>query len=185
MLLAGAQQRVSTVAQDVGLLPVSPDHYAEITRLLMTYSELQDRADFVAVGALFQYGAYVIDGVTEIYRGAHDVATMKQTYDRTYADGTLRTKHVTTNVFIEEDTDADGDTARARSYYVVFQQLAGFPLQAIIVGRYHDQLVRVDGSWWFRERYVFTDLVGDMSAHVEDAPMFRRSPLSAQSPPKQ
>ena len=170
---------------------MSPDCYADITRLLMTYCELQDRADFVAVGALFQYGAYVIDGVTEIYRGAHDVATMKQTYDRTYADGTLRTKHVTTNVFIEDGNDSDIDpgtnhrTARARSYYVVYQQLAGFPLQAIIVGRYHDRLVEVDGSWWFRERYVYTDLVGDMSAHVEDAPMFRRIPLSPPSAPQQ
>jgi hypothetical protein len=162
---------------------VGQDRHADITRLLMTYSELQDRADFVAVGALFQYGAYVIDGVSEIYRGAHEVAAMKQTYDRTYADGTLRTKHVTSNVLIEDD--GDDDRARVRSYYVVFQQLAGFALQAIIAGRYHDQLVRVDGSWWFRERYVYTDLVGDMSAHVDDAPMFRRIPLSAQSPPKQ
>ncbi len=140
----------------------------------MTYSELQDRADFVAVGALFRYGAYVIDGVADVYRGADGVAAMKQKHDRTYADGTLRTKHVTTNVIIEDD--ADTESARARSYYVVFQQVGGFALQAIIVGRYHDRLVRVEDAWWFRERYVYTDLVGDMSAHVDDAPMFRRSP---------
>ena len=152
---------------------VSPDTHAEITRLLMTYSELQDQADFVAVGALFRYGAYFIDGVADVYRGADGVAAMKQKYDRTYADGTLRTKHVTTNVMIENDGDTE--TARARSYYVVFQQLVGFALQAIIVGRYHDRLLRIDNAWWFRERYVYTDLVGDMSVHVDDAPMFRRS----------
>ena len=144
---------------------------AEITRLMMRYCELQDAADFDSVGDMFRHGAYIIDGVDEPYVGATAIATMKKTYDRTYADGTLRTKHVTTNVMI--DVAEGADVAVARSYFVVYQQLAGFPLQPIIAGRYHDRFARIDSHWWFTERRVLSDLIGDMTAHVVDSPLER------------
>ena len=144
---------------------------AEITRLMMRYCELQDAADFDSVGELFRHGAYVIADADESYVGATAIATMKKTYDRTYADGTLRTKHVTTNVMI--DVADEGDTATARSYFVVYQQLSGFPLQPIIAGRYHDRFARIESRWWFTERRVHSDLIGDMTAHVVDSPLER------------
>src|SRR5687768_15184242 len=116
---------------------------AEITQLMMRYCELQDAADFDRVGELFENGSYIIDGVSE-YVGGPAIAAMKKKYDRTYADGTLHTKHVTTNVIVE--VDEGGETATARSYFVVYQQLPDLPLQAIIAGRYHDRFVRTGST---------------------------------------
>ncbi|EUA56422.1 snoaL-like domain protein [Mycobacterium xenopi 4042] len=82
-----------------------------------------------------------------------------------YPDGTPRTKHVVTNPIIEIDEDAG--TASCRSYYTVLQQIDDFPLQPIVVGRYHDGFERVDGAWRFCFRdYTLVDLVGDLSRHL-------------------
>jgi hypothetical protein len=81
-----------------------------------------------------------------------------------YDDGTPRTKHVTTNLVIDADDDAA--TATARSYFTVFQQLKGFPLQPVIAGRYHDSFARVDGEWCLTERVILCDLIGDLSHHL-------------------
>ena len=39
-------------------------------------------------------------------------------------------------------------------------------MQAIISGRYHDTLRRIDGRWRFVERCFLVDLVGDLSCHL-------------------
>ena len=62
--------------------------------------------------------------------------------------------------------DESGNTALARSYYTVFQQVDDFPLQAIISGRYRDTFQLIDGRWWFDTRTMFVDLVGDLSRHL-------------------
>jgi 3-phenylpropionate/cinnamic acid dioxygenase small subunit len=84
-----------------------------------------------------------------------------------YDDGTPRTKHVTTNVAIEVDEEAD--TAVSRSYFTALQAVPDLPLQPIVSGRYHDRFERRDGQWRFIERRVKTDLVGDVSRHLRDA----------------
>ena len=53
-----------------------------------------------------------------------------------YADGTPRTKHVTTNLAIEVDEDAG--TAVSRSYFTALQALPDLALQPIVSGRYFD-----------------------------------------------
>ena len=145
------------------------DGVAEITRLVMTYAELQDRSDPAAVSELFRHGAFVVDRVEKPAVGYDEVLRVKRTHDHMYPDGTLRTKHVTTNLIVEVDEAAG--TASARSYYTVFQATEGLPLQAIISGRYADRFRRIDGRWWFERRFVHTDLVGDLSHHVDANPM--------------
>ena len=82
-----------------------------------------------------------------------------------HADGTPRTKHVTTNPIIEVDEDAG--TAICRSYYTVLQQTEESPLQTIVAGRYHDRFERVDGRWRFSYRdLTLIDMVGDVSRHL-------------------
>src|SRR5579863_265790 len=82
-----------------------------------------------------------------------------------YEDGTPRTKHVISNPIVE--VDEESGTATCRSYYTVFQQTGGVPLQPIIMGRYHDRFRRIDGEWWFTERdYTMTDLVGNVGEHL-------------------
>ncbi len=76
-------------------------------------------------------------------------------------DGTPKTRHVTTNIFIEVDEQAG--TAVGRAYFTVFQCLPDFPLQAIAAGRYRDRFERRSGRWRFIGRRVLTDFFGDVS----------------------
>ena len=84
-------------------------------------------------------------------------------------DGVPCTKHVTTNVVVHVDDRTW--TAASRSYYSVLQARPDLPLQVIIVGRYHDAFVEVDGEWRFTDRLIFSDLVGDLSHHLRQNPL--------------
>ena len=86
-----------------------------------------------------------------------------QFFDRN-GDGTLRTRHLSTNVRIE--IDEAGDTATAKSYYVVFQATDALPFQAIVGGRYEDRFERANGSWRFADRLVIVDQIGNMAEHL-------------------
>ena len=141
------------------------DSTAEIQKLMFRYAELQDQSDLEAVARLFAHGAFVVDKVATPYRGFEEVFAMKREIEILYTDGSLRTKHVTTNVMIEAD-DEQG-TANARSYFTVFQATDGFPLQVIIAGRYHDTFHRAStvrgGSTSASSSPISS---GDMSHHV-------------------
>lgn len=145
-----------------------------IETLIYRYAELQDQTDLPAVSALFEHGAFIVDKVPTPFRGTDAVLAMKSTHDRMYGDGTLRTKHVTTNVIVE--VDEGGERAAARSYFVVYQQTDDFALAPIMAGRYHDTFHLLDGKWWFDERLVLTDLIGDLSRHTVDNPMVDEGP---------
>ena len=62
--------------------------------------------------------------------------------------------------------DVDGDTATARSTFVVVQRTETVPLQPIVVGRYADAFARDDAGWYFTERVVDVEMVGDVSDHL-------------------
>ena len=64
------------------------------------------------------------------------------------------------------EVEDGADTASARSYFTVLQQVEDLPLQPIISGRYHDTFHRIDGSWWFDTRIMRVDLVGDLGRHL-------------------
>jgi 3-phenylpropionate/cinnamic acid dioxygenase small subunit len=133
----------------------------QITNLLYRYAELMDAGDFVECAELFRHARIKLAGDT--YVDADGVRAIWENGVKRYPDGTLRTKHVTTNAIVE----IDGDTATSRSYYTVFQQTDTFPLQPIIAGRYHDRFEKVAGQWRWTERdYSLVDLVGDLSAHL-------------------
>ena len=101
----------------------------------------------------------VVDG-----HGAAAVTAQFEALVRVYPDGTPRTKHVTTNVVV--DLAPDAGSATSRCYFTVFQQTDELPLQPIIAGRYHDRFVRVDGTWRFADRLIFSDLIGDLRHHL-------------------
>jgi 3-phenylpropionate/cinnamic acid dioxygenase small subunit len=137
------------------------DESVHITNLLYRYAELMDAGDFGNCAELFRHARIKLMG--DQYVDADAVRKVWEDGVKRYPDGTLRTKHVTTNAIVE----VDGDTATARSYYTVFQQVDDFPLQAIIAGRYHDRFDKVDGVWRWSERdYSLVDLVGDLSRHL-------------------
>lgn len=138
-----------------------PEHARAIEHLLHVYAERIDAGDLAGVAALFAHGR--IRSGEAVFEGAERVEQLYTTTTRRYPDGTPRTRHVTTNVIVEV---GDDDTASARSSYTVFQQTDELPLQAIIVGRYHDTFHRVAGSWRFDTREILVDLVGDLSHHL-------------------
>jgi len=140
----------------------------QILNLLHRYCELQDAGEQKAVSELFRDGAFRVENGPEA-EGFEAVYAMKRKHDRVHEDGTLRTKHVTTNTWLE--LDPDGRAARARSYFVVYQATPRLPLQCIMAGRYHDRLDKRDGQWRFRDRLVLCDLVGDLSEHTMDNPL--------------
>jgi 3-phenylpropionate/cinnamic acid dioxygenase small subunit len=133
-----------------------------IEGLLFAYAERLDEGDLEGVADLFAHGVYRSDRGGE-YRGAQAVLDMLRATVVLY-DGTPRTKHVITNVVVEIDDERG--TARARSYFTVFQATPALVLQPVIAGRYRDTFEREAGAWRFSERFIHVDLVGDLSQHV-------------------
>jgi 3-phenylpropionate/cinnamic acid dioxygenase small subunit len=142
-----------------------------IENLIATYAELVDDGEFAAVGVLLADAEFT--GGAGSLSGADAIEGMLRDNLIVYDDGTPRTKHVTTNVAIEVDDEAG--TAVSRSYFTVLQALPDMALQPIVAGRYHDRFERHDGRWRFVERRVRTDLVGDASRHLRNAPGARSS----------
>ncbi|AXQ31320.1 nuclear transport factor 2 family protein [Solimonas sp. K1W22B-7] len=138
------------------------DDHRAIERLLYRYAELIDAGDFAGVGQLFERGRIVAGG--NAVAGAAAVQGMYESYTRRYACGTPRTQHLMGNVCI--DVDAGGRSAQARLRFTVFQALEDFPLQAIIAGRYQDRFARDEGGWYFAERRMQPELMGDLSRHL-------------------
>ena len=134
-----------------------------ITNELHRIAEAMDAADYDTLRRLLAHTA-LVDGASgqELARGGDAAVGHFASIVKTHADGTWRTKHVTTNAIIE--FDAEG--ASCRSMYTVFQQTDRLALQPIIAGRYHDRFAEIDGVWRLVERRYFADLVGDLSDHL-------------------
>ena len=139
----------------------------DIRNLLHRYCELQDTGDMEATTELFRYSSYIVPGVASHH--GYDEILKAKSGNKKYDDGTLKTKHVTTNSIIEVDLDAG--TATARSYFTVFQATPQLPLQPIIAGRYYDRFECVDGTWRYCELMIYGDLRGNMTAHIPNNPL--------------
>lgn len=140
------------------------DAYRAIENLIASYAERIDLGDFDGVAELLAHAVVGAEGDGRGARGRDQVLALYRSTTRRFEDGTPRTKHVTTNVWIEVD-DASG-TARSRSYFTVLQATAGLALQPIVAGRYHDRFERAEAGWRFSERRFSVDLVGDVSRHL-------------------
>ena len=141
----------------------------EIANLLYSYAEFMDSGDFAGAADLFRHARLRVGGEGgRDGAGTVDSDTMLSLWRGmviVYPDGTPRTKHVITNPII--DVDDEAGTATCRSYYTVLQQTDDFPLQPIVMGRYHDRFERADGRWRFSYRdYSMIDQVGDLSHHL-------------------
>jgi 3-phenylpropionate/cinnamic acid dioxygenase small subunit len=140
------------------------DSYRAIQNLLSTYAERIDAGDFAGVGELFARGEILAPAGDQGVRGAANVQTMYEVFTMVYEDGTPRTQHMMSNVWIEVDETAG--TAQARSRFTVLQQLEDFPLQVIIAGGYQDRFERDAQGWYFVSRLMQPKLYGDLSRHL-------------------
>jgi len=138
------------------------DSAVAIGNLIARYAELIDTGDFDGVADLLGRAAVGADGA--LLAGRDAILALYTSTTRRYPDGTPGTKHMTTN--LQLDIDEPAGTARARSYWMVFQAVPGLPLQPILAGRYRDVFGRDEGGWYFTERQYLIDLVGDVSHHM-------------------
>ena len=152
-------------AGTVAGMPDRSEARAAVTALVIGYAERIDLGDFAGMAALFADATYRAStpGGIVTQRGAAQVLATMQALVMTY-DGIPNTKHVTTNLMIELDDAAT--TATCRSYFTVLQARPGFGLQPIVAGRYHDAFAVGPQGWYFTDRLIFTDLVGDVSHHL-------------------
>ena len=163
MRRVGRSSRATSRPNPVPSDPASS--YRAIENLIASYAELVDDGDFAGVGTLLAEATLI--GSAGPVSGRDAIEKMLRDNLIVYDDGTPRTKHVTTNIAIEIDEEAD--RAASRSYFTVLHSLPELALQQIVSGRYQDRFARRDGRWCFVERRVRTDLVGDVSGHLRPA----------------
>jgi hypothetical protein len=134
-----------------------------ILALMTEYCDSIDRGDLDACAALFRGGRWGIAG----HLAEGEAAVRALLANVTLYDGLPLTRHLMSNVLIE--VAAGGDQATARSCIMVMQAVPpDFPLQPIFIGSYHDVFAREAEQWYFRERVIVPDLVGDLSRHRSD-----------------
>ena len=129
-----------------------------VTELLYRYAELIDAGDFAGGGRLLGRGRFM--GVA----GAEDIAALFVQTTRRFPDhgNTPRTRHLVLNPIV----DVDGDAAQARSTFCVVQATDTVALQPIVVGRYRDTFARERAGWYFTDRHVDIEMLGDVSDHL-------------------
>ena len=136
----------------------------EITELLYRYAELIDAGDFDGVGRLLARSTF--GGPTSgSVSGADNIAKLFAMTTRRYPEhgNTPRTRHLVLNPVVELSGDG---TAATRSTFCVMQDTETVPIQPIVVGRYYDAFARDDAGWYFTERKVDIQMLGDVSAHL-------------------
>lgn len=138
-----------------------PSHQA-IANLVYRYAACVDDADFAGIRDLFTDASFTGSGGT--LRGGEAIAAMFERTVIVHADGTLRTRHVTTNLAVEVDEEAG--TATSKAYYTVLQAVPGLALQPIACGTYADAFARTGGRWHFTARRITLDLAGDLTHHL-------------------
>jgi 3-phenylpropionate/cinnamic acid dioxygenase small subunit len=140
------------------------DDKAAITELLYRYAELIDAGDFDGVGALLSRATFGGTGPQGV-SGAENISKLFAKTTRRYPDqnNTPRTRHLVLNPMVEISAER---TASSRSTFCVVQNTETVPLQPIVVGRYFDSFSCDDAGWYFTERKVEVEMVGDVSAHL-------------------
>jgi hypothetical protein len=134
----------------------------EIANLIYLYDEHVDRGRFADAAAMFADATVVYEGRGITTTGAAELEAFLHRSDRVYPDGTPRTLRLRTNVIVDFD---DEHSASAFSFFTMFQEAPGFPLQVIIAGATRDRFLREEDEWRFQSRSVEIRLTGDLSAH--------------------
>jgi len=142
----------------------SSDDKLAVNELLYNYAELIDAGDFDGVGALLSRATFGGTGPLGV-SGAENIAKLFAATTRRYPDhgNTPRTRHLVLNPIVELKQDG---TAASRSTFCVIQDTDTVPMQPIVVGRYFDTFGHDDSGWYFTERKVEIQMIGDVSAHL-------------------
>jgi hypothetical protein len=136
----------------------------EITKLVNSYGLLLDQGDIDGVVALFQHATWRGDATGPVPRGS---TAVRPIYEHLLASlGSLRTKHLLTNLSVE--VDDSGTTASSHCYWTVLQNTEpGAAVDVRLSGQYTDRFEKLDGKWCFADRLITTDLFGDAPSGSE------------------
>jgi 3-phenylpropionate/cinnamic acid dioxygenase small subunit len=140
------------------------DDKLAITEVLYRYAELIDAGDFDGVGQLLARATFGGTGPQGV-SGASKIAKLFASTTRRYPEhgNTPRTRHLVLNPIVEISPER---TATSRSTFCVVQDTETVPLQPIVVGRYFDAFSCDESGWYFTERKVEVQMIGDVSAHL-------------------
>ena len=137
----------------------------EVSNLLFTYTHRFDEGDFEGAATLFQHAQIIVGALGETVDYLGLLENWRRMVMLCDSSGMPRTMHTCTNAIININLD-DG-TARARSYYVVYQQTDSLPWQAIVAGRYVDTFELVAEQWRFSQRdYRLMEMIGNIDEHL-------------------
>lgn len=130
------------------------DDKDDISELLARYCFLLDDYRLTEFAALFaSNGTWVSRNGTAT--GPQAIEQLLRGLVPVPGPGTRR-RHLTTNILI----DLRGDAAAVRSYFLVVRDSAQGPAIAV-AGRYEDEVVRVEGRWFFQSRRLSHDIAGE------------------------
>jgi 3-phenylpropionate/cinnamic acid dioxygenase small subunit len=143
---------------------MSAEDKLAITELLYRYAELIDEGDFEGVGLLLARATFAGTRSAST-SSAEAIAKLFGATTRRYPGhgNTPRTRHLVLNPIVAV---TDNGTATARSTFCVVQATETVSLQPIVVGRYFDRFTCDDTGWYFTERQVDVEMIGDISAHL-------------------
>ncbi len=145
-----------------------------IEEIMHRYAYGIDTADIESVGTIFAAGALIhADGsetrgpkeITELFSNTiifYDRNGQQVPYSRNNCSPL--TRHVTTNLIMEFDTEVT--LAKVRSYFTVYQTING-ENPIIAGGRYEDRFEKDPYGWHLIERRILIDNKGDMSHHLK------------------
>ncbi len=127
--------------------------YLEIRNLIHRYADLLDRGDADQASELFEHAAFHVGEQPEpISRpGQNQMAQVFREWIAYFPEreGTPTTRHVTTNLIIEQDGPGK---ARAQSYVIVTQSDDTRSMKPVMGATYHDRFEKGAAGWRFVER---------------------------------
>ena len=138
-----------------------------IKNLIYTYASYVDRAEYEALGKMFEKGIIRANRGEEgeSLVGSDQVYAHYSGTNKIHESGSPQTHHIVTNVNIDP-TQSKSSEVKAESCYLVLQATANLPLQPIVAGRSVDLFVFEQGIWRYAEKFIYVDLVGNIFEHL-------------------
>lgn len=93
-------------------------------------------------------------------KGRGEIESVLAQVNPSKTEGPVR-KHFVVNSIIE----GDSESATSRASYLVFVAREDGP-EVVVAGTYEDDLVKSDGTWYFRSRRLVHDIMGDLKIRI-------------------
>jgi hypothetical protein len=136
-----------------------------IKRIIYRYCTGIDSGQLDKTAQLFTHGTWFLNPDQPI-AGFKAVSEFLNNNVMLY-DGVPKTRHCVSNTVV--DLDEDLRSARAQSNVIVYQTVQPRMPEIIFQGGYKDTFHQIEGVWFFNERHICTDGIGDMSRHLKTA----------------